>query len=420
MERENQMLSRAVEELAILNELASSIGASDDVQEIMQKIIRRSLKAIDAEQSVITLVGEDTTDPTRTLVRMAASSNEHEAFRPDQSLLGWMHVYKAPLCINKPRHDDRFRGTNWHDSVISILCVPLMVHTQLIGIISIYNKKDPAGFTTDDQRLLSIIASQSAQVVENARLHSEEQKLIRMQEEIRLAYDIQTNLLPKKQPVISGYDIAGISLPAREVGGDYFDFISLDNNQLVLCVGDVSGKGIPAALLMANLQATLRGQTLIDPAPKTCIERSNRLLCESIRKGSFITLFFGLLDSDQHLFRYANAGHNRPMLLKAGRDLTTLPLGDIMLGFKPDYVFREAAVTLEQGDLLLIYSDGITEAMNRQHDQFGEERLFSLLKRHARDDSFSLIDSIVKAVQSHSDDELQSDDMTLLAVKRNF
>jgi len=418
LERENLMLSRAVEELAILNELASAIGASTDLQEIMHKIIRRSLKAFDAEQGVITLVGEDTSDPTLTLVRTAAGSKEQDALRPDQSLLGWMHVYKAPLCINDPRQDDRFRGTKWHDSIVSILCVPLMVKTQLTGIITIYNKKDPVGFTADDQRLLSIIASQSAQIVENARLHSEEQKLIRMQEEIRLAYDIQNNLLPKKQPDLPGYDIAGASLPAREVGGDYFDFITADDNRLVLCVGDVSGKGIPAALLMANLQATLRGQSLVDASPKTCVERSNRLLCGSIRKGSFITLFFGLLDSENHLFRYTNAGHNRPMLLKAGGALSELPLGDIMLGFKDDYVFREADQTLGQGDLIFIYSDGITEAMDERHEQFGEERLSALLVRYAHESSAVLIDHIIKAVQLFAGEEPQSDDITLLAIKR--
>lgn len=266
---ENTQLRRAVDELSILNELAAAIGASRNVEEVIQTIIRRSLASVRAEQGVVTLVGDEASDPTRTLVRTMASSGQAEALSPDQSLLGWMHLHKRPLLINDPRGDDRFRGVKWPDSVRSILCVPMIVQSRLVGILTLYNKKAPAdGFSPGDQRLIAILASQSAQVVESARLYAEERLFLEMKQEYLLANEIQTNLLPSGPPAIAGYDMAGISLPAKEVGGDYFDYIEMEDGRLALTVGDVSGKGVPAALLMASTQGTLRGQVVggSDPA----------------------------------------------------------------------------------------------------------------------------------------------------------
>jgi len=184
----------------------------------------------------------------------------------------------------------------------------------MVGLITAFNKKVAEGYSNDDQRLLSIIATQSAQVIENARLLEEEQALMQMQKEMQMAYDIQVNLLPKTPPILTGFDLAGISIPAQIVGGDYFDFIPVEENRLAICLGDVSGKGLPAALLMANLQATIRGQTLLKPLPKDCLNRSNKLLYQSTDRQKFATLFYGILDSENHQLCYSNAEHNRPFL----------------------------------------------------------------------------------------------------------
>src|SRR5712692_6084662 len=270
---ENRRLKRAIEELSILNDLARAIGASLNSQEVMQTIIHRSLRAVHAEQGVITLVGPQAEDAMKTLVRSVMSSSDHEKFHFNQSLLGWMHLNKKPLILNDPQHDDRFKGVRFDESVLSLLAVPMMVKSALKGILAVYNKKDGKIFTEGDQRLLAIIAAQSAQVVENARLYEEEQALFRMQEEVRLAARIQLDLLPKSPPEIKGYDIAGKSVPAQLVGGDYFDFIPTHDYRLALSVGDVSGKGLPASLLMASLQATLRGQTMVSSFAKECVRR---------------------------------------------------------------------------------------------------------------------------------------------------
>lgn len=418
LERENQRLRRSVQELSMLNDLAREIGASRESNEVMQKIIRKALKSVQAEQGVITLVEDREGDPMTTLVRTAGSSVKRDPFHLNDSLLGWMQQYKIPLVLNNPADDTRFKGARWDASIRSMLCVPLLVRSRLTGLLTVYNKRSGNGFTDDDERLLAIIAAQSAQIVENARLYEEEKTLVTMREELRLAYEIQMTLLPKAPPEIPGYELAGKSIPAQTVGGDYFDFIPTHDNNLALCVADVSGKGLPASLLMANVQATLRGQTPWSSSVQACLERSNKLLCESIRRGTFVTLFYGILNPQEHQFLYANAGHNRPLLLRNGKEPTELSSGGLVLGVLPSYSYTETSVDLHPSDVLLLYSDGITEAMNSAREQFGEDRLAALLETHGHLSAQALIDQIVLAVQQHSGNAPQTDDMTLLAVRR--
>ena len=418
LERENERLRRSVQELSLLNDLAREIGVSLDAGEIMHKIVRRALKNVKAEQGIITLVEERNDDPMTTLVRTAGSSVQQDPYHVSDSLLGWMLHHNKPLVINDPPRDTRFRGTLWDPSIRSILCVPLLIRSRLTGMLTVYNKKAASGFTEDDQRLLSIIAAQSAQIVENARLFEEEQTYLHLREEVRLAFEIQTSLLPKIPPDVPGYDITGASFPAETVGGDYFDYIPLADDHLGLCVGDVSGKGLPASLVMANVQATLRGQAPWADTVSTCLERANKLLCQSTGKGTFVTLFYGILDPHRHLLHYANAGHNKPLLRTAAGDITRLELGSLVLGCLPDHVYEETTLPFAPGDVLLIYSDGLTEAMNPAREQFEEKRLSALLKEYATQPAQTLIDRIVEEVKRYVGAASPHDDLTLLVVKR--
>ena len=418
LERENQQLRRAVEELSVLNELSIAISSSRGTEEVIQTIIRRSIKAIGAEQGVITMVGEDASDPTKTLVRTMASSGDREAYSPDQNLLGWMYINRKPLVINDPRGDSRFQGVNWSDSVRSLVSVPMQVHSRLIGILTLYNKKRGGEFSTEDQRLLSILAGQSAQVVETARLYEEEKKLATVQQELNLAYEIQTNLLPSTAPDIQGYDLAGISIPAQSVGGDYFDYIQIDDYHWGMALGDVSGKGMPAALLMSNAQATLRGQCAFGLSVHETVERSNRLLSGSIRRGSFLTLFFGCLDVISGSFKFTNAGHNRPYVRRVDGTLETLTLGGLVVGFMPTQKYAEDSFSFDVGDTLFIFSDGVTEAMNEQREEYGEERLEAVLREIGDVPAQKYIDVVHSKVKEHTGSAPQNDDITMLVVKR--
>ncbi len=385
---------------------------------VIENIVKRSMRAAHAGQGVITLVDQHSSDSMKTLVRAMGDSREQESFHLNQSLLGWMHLNKKPILINDPKNDERFRGVTWEESIYSLLSVPMMTKGALVGLLTVYNKKDGKSFTDDDQRLLAIIAAQSAQVVENARLYEEEKALHQMKEEIRLASRIQMELLPKNPPAIKGYDIAGNSLPAKVVGGDYYDFIAVDDHRWAICLGDVSGKGLPASLLMANLQATLRGQTLLDVAPKECLRRSNTLLFRSTTPDKFATLFYGILDVSRHTLCFSNAGHDNPFLLTQGGEPHRLKTGGTVLSIFENFPYEEEVISLHPNDVLLIYSDGVTEAMNATLDQFGEERLKKLLIENKNVSAYELVEKIIAAVKQHAGSFPQSDDITLVVLKR--
>lgn len=418
LEDENQRLKRAVEELSILNDLARAIGASLNSEEIMRTIIHRSLRAIGAEQGVITLVDHDADDTMKTLVRTNVSSSEREQYHLNQGLLGWMHINKMPLMINDPARDERFRGEKWDASIRSLLCVPMMVKSKLRGVLTVYNKRDRGAFTEEDQRLLAIIAAQSAQVIENARLIEAEQALFKVNEELRLAATIQVDLLPKGAPEIPGYDLAGRSVPAQLVGGDYFDFIPLRKPRYALCLGDVSGKGLPAALLMSNLQATLRGQSLLEVSPGLCVQRSNRLLYQSTSSDKFATLFYGILDPGSHTLSYTNAGHDIPYLYQRGGATRRLNTGGVVLSILEEFPYQEETVRLGAGDLLVVYSDGVTEAINPDYEQFGEQRLNGVIGDLREKSAAEIIEGIIQAVRTHAGRAPQRDDITVMALKR--
>jgi sigma-B regulation protein RsbU (phosphoserine phosphatase) len=219
--------------------------------------------------------------------------------------------------------------------------------------------------------------------------------------------------------VIRGYEVAGRTIPAQLVGGDYFDFIPIDEKRWAICLGDVSGKGLPAALLMANLQATIRGQTLWSPSACDCMDRSNKLLFRSTDPSKFATLFYGVLNIQSNWLCYSNAGHNPPLLMSNGREPVPLTSGGIMLGLIENSSFEEEVVPLRPHDLLVIYSDGITDAENLQEEEFGEQRLVALLNQHRAASACDLVEKILAAVQFHSRGAEQTDDITLVVVKRN-
>jgi serine phosphatase RsbU (regulator of sigma subunit) len=352
------------------------------------------------------------------MVRGADTSREITPYRLGTLLQGWMLKYRKPLVVDDLRQDARFRDFVKDERLIrSLLSVPMMLGGRMVGLLNAFNKKGTA-FSDSDQRLLSIIASQSAQVIENARLCEEERALAAVRKEMDMAYQIQTDLLPKESPRIPGYDIAGMSIPARSVGGDYFDFIDAGDGKLAICLGDVSGKGMPAALLMANLQATLRSLVLQAPGPADCLKQANKLMFESTGMDRFVTLFFGLLDTNRHTLRYASAGHNPPLLTRQGSEPVLLEARGIILGCFEDAAYKEETLSLAQGDGITVYSDGITEATGTAEEEYGLEQLKSVIKSSAGVASRELNTGIIESVRSHQGGSPQLDDMTIVTLTR--
>jgi len=245
-----------------------------------------------------------------------------------------------------------------------------------------------------------------------------EETRIRFREETRMARDIQQTLLPQSNPSVKGYDIAGKNLPALNVGGDYFDFIRLDDHRFAIALGDVSGKGLAASLVMANLQATIRGQAYHNVAVNECLERANNLLFRSTDSKTFISLFYGILDTKNHTLSYANAGQNMPFLFTRGKKTVSLKTRGIALGMKEDASYRTEDLPITSGDTIVIYSDGISEAMNKRMTEFGDEKLKRVVKSDLDKSAKELIESIFTTVKKHFGDATQNDDMTMIVLRR--
>ncbi len=420
LEEEIRLLKRAVEELSMLNEIAVAISSTLALDRILDLIIQKCLKHMSVEQGAIMLLDEKTEEkPFQTVARRGDTISLHLPYRLDSQLSGWMLKNQSALIINDFQKDNRFlkRGKETFP-IHSLLCVPLKSKGRMIGLIALFNSQSKGGFPQENSRLLSIIATQSAQVIENARLLEEEKALMHMQEELRLAYDIQMNLLPKENPKMIGYDVAGKSIPAKEVGGDYFDFFPKNNDYLTFCLGDVSGKGMPAALLMANLQATIRSQVLINSTPANCLNISNTHMFQNSGPEKFASLFFGVLDIRNHQLCYSNAGHNYPLLLSEGKEINRLQSDGIVLGCLESFSFDERKTPFLPGDLFVLYSDGITEAVNNREEEFGEERLVDVVHANWENSAQNIMNNILDAVRIHAGESPQMDDITLIIIKR--
>ena len=414
LSKENLRLKSAVEELSILNDIATAIASTQSLNQITKLIVKKCVKHLKAEQGSIQLVDEkDFVNPFHTMIRVREKL-DNKTLRFNKIISDLMIAQRKPLRINEFRAGETIElGEQTELRIKSLLSVPMIIKGKMIGILSLFNKESSDGFSEADQRLLTIIAGQSASVIENSRLFEEEKQLLQIQQELQVAREIQKNLLPKEIPQINGYDIYATNIPAREVGGDYYDFIKISETKTVIALGDVSGKGLPAAMLMANLQATLRGQLLFCDCAKECLKRANNLLYKSTDITKFVTLFFGILDTDNHSLTYCNAGHNSPLFLKGDKKLE-LDKGGILLSCVEDSNYDEEVIQFEKGSNLFVFSDGITEAMNEAEEEFGEKRLEKILRKNVNESSQQMIEIILDAVNHHAGSTLQSDDITIM------
>jgi len=417
LEEENLRLRRAVEELSILNEITTAISSTMKVEEITKLIVSKCIQRIGVEQGAVTLLKEDQAEPLKTFVRVMDNKMDNVPYRLGLSLTGWMLKNQKPLLINDLSTDQRFSGISLGtERIKSVLSVPLKVKNKMIGHVSLFNKKEK-DFTEEDLRLLSIIAIQSAQTIEYARLYEEERKLVDLEKDLKVASHIQQALLPKGNPTFEDMEIFGQWIPAKQVGGDYYDFIQIDDSHLGVVIADVSGKGTSAALLMANLQACLRGQAMINRSVKDTVTKINFMLSRSTDMGKFITLVYGILNTKNKTLTYTNAGHNYPFLLDKDGNVKTLESGGTVLGAFENFGYEEETLQLNPGDFLLMYTDGITEAMNDKGDMFEEERLLKIIKENKHLSTQELSQKIVDSVLSFQGSTPQSDDLTLVLLK---
>lgn len=301
------------------------------------------------------------------------------------------------------------------------LAVPMVTGGRLVGFLALGTKLSEEPYSREDRDLLVAVAQQTADTLEHAQLLKEGQEQAMFKREMEIAREVQERLFPHEVVPLSSLDYAGICKPAREVGGDYYDFLPLDDCHLAIALGDISGKGVSAALLMANLQAMLRIHAKSHgPEAAQVVRDINALLCSATDQARFATLFYGIYDSTHRTLNYVNAGHNPPLLVRRagdGAQVQRLRSTGTVLGVFPGAEYRQDVVHLQQGDLLILYSDGITEAMDTQQEFFGDQRLEDLVSALPACSAREVRDRIMDCVETFAAGRPQNDDITLITAR---
>ena len=303
------------------------------------------------------------------------------------------------------------------------MVVPLVSQGELIGLLNLGPRRSQQEYSADDRALFNNLAIQAAPAVRVAQLvrqqQAEAQERERIEQELRVARLIQQTLLPKAVPEPPGWKVAVYYQPAREVGGDFYDFIGLPDGRLGLVVGDVADKGVPAALVMATTRSILRGAAQPSKSPGQVLERANEMLCPDIPANMFVTCLYAVLDPASGLLQYANAGHHLPYLRYAG-GVAELRATGMPLGLMPGMHYEDKEMLLKPGDNVLFYSDGLVEAHNPQREMFGFPRLRKVVAEHPTGGAAALVDLLLaKLARFTGDDWEQEDDITLVTLQRS-
>jgi sigma-B regulation protein RsbU (phosphoserine phosphatase) len=414
----------SVDRLALLYRVSQTFNSSLDLDEVLDRVMDEVIAAVQAERGFLMLRESD-----GRLVFRVARGMDHETiddpqFQVSRSVVERVAHEGQPVLTSDAQADDRFkmRASIMSLGLRSILCVPLALKDAVLGVVYVDNRLQRGLFVKDDLELVSAIASSAAVAIENARLYQVAVEKGRMERELQMARDVQASLLPRGTPQVPGWDFAVRWRPAREVAGDYYDFIPGDGGQLGVVIGDVSDKGMHSALFMAVTRSIVRASVSHASAPVEGISNANRLICGDSVDGMFVTLFYALLRPELGEITYVNAGHNPALLYRQSRaeqePLTLLRPTGMALGILEDFAFEQRSVCLEPGDCMVLYTDGVTDAIRADRQRFGIERLCQVVQANISASATEMVIAVEDAVGAFADSEAQFDDMALVVAKR--
>jgi serine phosphatase RsbU (regulator of sigma subunit) len=406
--------------LGIVSQVGIALLPRTSLEDTLKMTIDLVFQAIPAERGFLFLKEGD--DLTCKIARGASRDALPSASQVQisRSITSRVLSEGASILTSDAMHDPRFQSQN---SVVlsqirSVMAVPLFSGEETFGMIYVDNPFNNR-FTEEDLKVLTTIASVASIKIEHERLLEERLEKRRMEEELKVASEIQMRLQPVAPPKLERWDMTGVSFPCREIGGDYYDFIQRSrDNRLVVAVGDVSGKGTGAALLMSSLHAAVRAQAQTRSSISEVMSDINRYIYENSPPNKYLTLFYGELDPDTGALRYSNGGHNTPMLVRASGEIVQLDKGGLPVGLMQDANYQEDIVAFQPGDVLVIYSDGITESVNDKDEEFGEARLLEVVRNNLNRSVSGIRDRIDESLSRFVGTTAPVDDMTLMIIKR--
>jgi sigma-B regulation protein RsbU (phosphoserine phosphatase) len=331
-----------------------------------------------------------------------------------EGLIGHVALTAEPINIPDVRSNPMY--INARNETRSEMVAPIISNTEVIGVFDLESDELNA-YSEDDLQVLMLLASQVAIIIEKVMLHEQLIEKKRLEGQLEVARQVQLELLPAKDPQLEGYDISAYNFPTEEVSGDYYDWVQIFDDQIGLVIADVSGKGVPAALLMAFLRASLRAATHIGYSPQVSMAKVNYLLWESIERNQFITAFYGILDATNKTLSYTNAGHNPPLLLNKDGKSRFIERGSLPLGMFKDTRYHEYYLTTEPGDTLVLYTDGVTEAQSPLGEEFGRSRLAEAVKKNRHLAAREIITAVHNEVIEWTEGQGSTDDVTFFVIK---
>jgi sigma-B regulation protein RsbU (phosphoserine phosphatase) len=408
------------EHLATLYEITRSLNSSLDLDEVLDNVMDRVIEVTGAERGFLMLYNEYSGELEFQVARgLDRKDLESPEFQVSTSILRKVQRTHQPLLTDNAQRDDRFtRG----ESIMilglrSILCVPIMVKDRFIGLVYVDNRLHVGLFNEGHRDLLSAFASQAGVAIDNARLYKVAVEKGRMEKELQMAKDIQRGLLPHGLPAFPGYDIAADWRSAREVAGDFYDYFELDGSRLGVVVADVSDKGAPAAIFMAVSRSLIRGAALAAHSPEAMLRQTNLTILKDTESGMFVTVYYVILEPDGR-FPGVNAGHNRPLLCRTRRQTYEfLPRGGRPLGWFKDLPVEALPYQLEPGDVLVLYTDGLTESENVLSEPYGEDRLVEVVRANADRPAADIVRAITTSVLDFMGAAPPFDDTTLVVIR---
>jgi len=405
--------------LALISKVGITLLASATLNETLEQIVTLVFEAVPADRCLIMMRDEGSEDLRVAVARLRDRVGEVGEIRVSRNVLDEVVIRGKSVLTSDAQHDPRFAsGTVVLQGVRSVLAVPLGVADKVFGIIYADSPIAEGRFTEDHLKVLTTLASVAAIRVENARLVEARLERERLERELALASEIQQRFQPTAPPHVSGYELQGISFPCYEIGGDYYDFIEREDGRLVIALGDVSGKGTAAALLMSSLHAAIHAQSASHNSLVATISAVNRYLADNIPANRFVTLFYAELDPQSGALSFLNAGHNPPLIVHSAGTVEQLASGGLPLGIKPDAEYREGRTQLQRGDVLCIYSDGVTEAVSPTGEEFGATRLYEVVSRNIEASAAGIRDRIESSLTKFAQGTSAADDITLVIVKR--
>ena len=398
----------------VLLEVGKSLSSTLELEEVLKRIIQSVKLVVTCDAVGIFLVDKKTQEVEQFEIEGYDPTLEADLnLKIGQGLIGWVAKTGEPVIVPDVRKDERY--INARLATRSEMVVPIKTDGKVLGVFNLESNQLNA-YAQEDLELLTAFASQAAVAIERARLHKETLEKRKLEEDLKIAREIQKTFLPKEDPSIAGFDISGINISSERVGGDYYDFIPIVENQLGVAIADSSGKGIPASLIMAAFRASLKAEIRNNYTIRTIFNKVNYLLFESLERENYVTAVYGVLDTKSKILTFSNGGHNPPILYRPNGTIEYLTEGGIALGMFPNSTYEERSIPLNKGEVIVFYTDGTTEAMNEKREEFGVKRLEEIIRNHRSLPARDLQTKIIDRINEFSGGK-RSDDLTMMVIK---